>query len=209
MVAAVADYRVKSRQQTGPKECVADGKSAVRYLRTHAARLGIDPVRIAAGGGSAGGHVAAATGTLPGLDDPADDASVSSRPNALLLFNPVYDNGPEGGWSHAQVKEYWQVISPAANINAQTPPAIVFLGEKDSLIPVSTAQRFQKNMQAAGVLSELHLYPGQPHGFFNQSKGGPEIFRDTLRKMDKFLVGLGYLSGNATDQQIEAVSQSK
>ncbi len=69
---------------TTPKECVADGKSAVRYLRVNAARLGLDPNRIAAGGGSAGGHVAAATGTLPGLDDPADDTSVSSRPNAPM-----------------------------------------------------------------------------------------------------------------------------
>jgi len=63
MVAVVADYRVKSRQNTTAKECVADGKSAVRFLRENAVRLGIDPNRIAAGGGSAGGHVAAAATT--------------------------------------------------------------------------------------------------------------------------------------------------
>ena len=207
MVAAVADYRVKSRQNITPKECVADGKSAVRYLRKHAKRLGIDPDRIAAGGGSAGGHVATATGTLPELDDPDDDLEISSRPNALLLFNPVYDNGPDGGWAHARVKEYWKDISPAHNIDTKTPPAIVFLGEKDRLIPVSTAKRFQKKMQDAGVRSELHTYPGQPHGFFNQSKGGTEIFFDTLRKMDAFLAGIGFLEGKATEAQLEAVSK--
>lgn len=206
MIAAVADYRVKSRQGTTAKECVADGKSAVRYLRANAKRLGIDANRIAAGGGSAGGHVAAATGMLPGMDDPADDQSVSSRSNALLLFNPVYDNGPEGGWGHAQVESYWKDISPAEHIDAQCPPAIVFLGEKDALIPVSTAKRFQKKMLDAGVVSELELYPGQQHGFFNESKGGRDIFLDTIRKMDSFLVKLGYLTGSPTESQLNAAS---
>ncbi|MEQ1826151.1 MAG: sulfatase-like hydrolase/transferase [Pirellula sp.] len=208
MVAAVADYRVKGRQKTSPKECVADGKSAIRYLRTHASRLGIDPSRIAAGGGSAGGHVAAATGTLPGLDDPADDRTISSRSNALLLFNPVYDNGPEGGWNHALVQSYWKDISPADNIDAKCPPALVFLGEKDALIPVSTAKRFQQRMRDVGIVSELELYPGQPHGFFNESKGGSEIFRDTIRKMDRFLVRLGYLTGAPNEAQINAASNA-
>ena len=56
----------------------------------------VDPNKIAAGGGSAGGHVAAATGICNGFEDPADNnIEISSKPNALLLFNPVYDNGPE------------------------------------------------------------------------------------------------------------------
>ena len=205
MVAAVADYRVKSRQKVTPKESVADGKSAVRYLRKHAKRLGIDPDKIAAGGGSAGGHLAAAAGTLPKLDDPADDLTVSSKPDALLLFNPVYDNGPDGGWANDRVEAYWKDISPAHNIDAKTPPAIVFLGEKDPLIPVSTAERFQKKMKDAGVESELHTYKGQPHGFFNQSKGGDKIFLDTLRKTDAFLVSLGFLSGEASEAELKAV----
>ena len=207
MVAAVADYRVKSRQGTTPKECVADGKSAVRYLRNHAVRLGVDPNRIAAGGGSAGGHVAAATGMLPGLDDPADDRSISSRSNALILFNPVYDNGPEGGWSHSLVAPYWKEISPAANIDSHSPPAIVFLGEKDALIPVATAKRFQQKMRDAGLVSELELYPEQQHGFFNESKGGPELFLDTIQKMDRFLVKLGYLTGAPSESQVKAASR--
>ena len=64
MVAVSAEYRVKSRHQATPFDCVEDARSAVRYLRGHARELGIDPDRIAAGGGSAGGHLAAATGTL-------------------------------------------------------------------------------------------------------------------------------------------------
>jgi acetyl esterase/lipase len=55
MVAARADYRVKSRHNVTPAACVEDAKRAVRWLRQNAARLGLDPNRIVASGGSAGG----------------------------------------------------------------------------------------------------------------------------------------------------------
>jgi acetyl esterase len=208
MVAAVADYRVKSRQGTPPSDCVRDGKSAVRYLRLHAKRLGIDPKRIAAGGGSAGGHVAAATGMIEGFDEESEDRTVSSKPNALVLFNPVYDNGP-GEYGHDRVSDYWRTFSPAHNITRDDPPAIVFLGTKDSLIPVGTGERFRDRMKAVGLRSELHLYARQAHGFFNESKGGTEIFLDTLRKMDRFLVGEGFLEGTTDEALVRSVSKGK
>ncbi len=209
MVAIVADYRVKSRQGTTPRECVADGKSAVRWIRGHAGKLGIDPDKLAAGGGSAGGHVAAATGFCDDLDDPADKhPEVSSKPNALALFNPVYDNGPNG-YGHERAKEWFPAISPAHNISRDDPPAIVFLGSKDSLIPVATAEKFQADMKAAGLKSELHVYEGQPHGFFNESKGGSEIFFDTVRKMDAFLVEVGFLVGSVDEAALKSVSKGR
>ena len=88
MVAIVADYRVKTRQDAKPADCVSDAKACVRWVRANAARLGIDPARIAVAGGSAGGHLAASVATLPGLDDAKDDKSVSCLPNALVLYNP-------------------------------------------------------------------------------------------------------------------------
>ena len=204
MVAFVADYRVKSRQGTGPDACVADGKSAVRWIRANADRLGIDPDRIAAGGGSAGGHVAAATGICDGLDDPADpQPAISSKPNALLLFNPVYDNGPEG-WGHDRAKPWFPQISPAHNISADDPPTIVFLGGNDALIPVPTAERFDALLQDAGVQSELWVYPNQPHGFFNESKSRTS-FVDTVLRMDAFLVSLGWLDGAADRQALRGL----
>lgn len=207
MVAMVADYRVKSRNKTTPRECVADAKSAVRYIRENARRLGVDPERIAAGGGSAGGHIAAAAGMCDGLDDPAEKGSeVSSKPNALALFNPVYDSGPKG-YGHDRVKKWFPKISPAHNISKDDPPTVVFLGTKDHLIPVATAEKFDKEMKAAGVKSELHLYEGKGHGFFNEGKGGFESFADTLRKMDEFFVELGYLEGAPNEEWIRAVSK--
>ena len=69
MVAISADYRVFDRHGTRVDACVADAKSALRYVRGNAERFGIDSDRIAAGGGSAGGYLASALATLGGLDD--------------------------------------------------------------------------------------------------------------------------------------------
>lgn len=192
MVAICAEYRIRSKHKTTPFECVADGKSAMRWVRSHADELGIDPDRLAAGGGSAGGHVAAATATLPGLDDPADDLSVSCVPNALVLFNPVYDNGPDG-YGYDRVKERWQEISPLHNIREGIPPAIVFLGTKDRLVPVATGKAFQKKMEDVGSRSELMLWEGAEHGFFNPGKGDGTAYHETVAAMDRFLTELGYL----------------
>lgn len=190
IVAISAEYRVKSRDNTTPRECVKDGKSAIRWLRQHAKELGIDPERLAAGGGSAGGHVAAAAGTLKGLEAEGENLGISSRPDALILFNPVYDNGP-GGFGHNRVKEYWEEFSPMHNISEETPPTIVFLGTKDKLIPVATAKEYKRLMEEKGNRCDLHLYEGQPHAFFNYSRR--DNYTRTVIEMDRFLASLGYL----------------
>ena len=203
MVAICADYRTKKKHNTSPQECVKDGKSAVRWIRRHAKELGIDPNRLAAGGGSAGGHVAAATGTLKGFDEEGEDTSVSCVPNALVLFNPVFDNSPDG-YGHDRVKAYWKQFSPMHNIAKGTPPTVVFLGTKDKLIPVPTAQEYKKLMERVGARCDLHLYEGQKHGFFNRAR-----YYETLLEADKFLVSLGFLSGRVSVPSLEEVSSDK
>lgn len=191
MVAMSAEYRVRSKHNTTPFDCVKDGKSAIRWIRSNAQRLNIDPKRIAAGGGSAGGHVAAATATVPGLDvDP--QKTVSSTPNALVLFNPVYDNGPDG-YGYDRVKERYFEISPMHNIREGVPPSIVFLGTEDKLIPVATAERFKRRMFEVGSRSELILFDGQGHGFFNHGRSENRFYDETVEHMDRFLTSLGFL----------------
>lgn len=196
VVAMSAEYRVQKKHKTTPFECVKDGKSAMRYIRTHARKLGVDPKRVAAGGGSAGGHVAAATATVPGLNEEGEDKTVNCVPNALVLFNPVYDNGPDG-WGHGKVKDRYKEISPMHNISRKMPPAIVFLGTQDKLIPVATAKKFQSGMKSAGVRSELSLFKGKGHGFFNQGRGDNSDYKRTVIEMDKFLKSAGILGDSA------------
>lgn len=199
MVAIVADYRTNKVNGTSPVECVKDGKSAVRWVRANANRFGIDPNRIVAGGGSAGGHIAAATATLPGMEEDGEDLSVSSKPNALVLFNPVFDNGPSGyGFDRVGGEKGYRRMSPIDNITPGTAPTIVFLGSKDKLIPVATAHRYKRLMEEAGVRCEVYIYDGQGHGFFNASRSGGEFFIKTVHETDRFLESLGYLKGEPT-----------
>jgi acetyl esterase len=98
MVAITADYRVSSRHGTKALQCVLDANSTVRWIRKHANDLGVDPSRIAAGGGSAGGHLAACTGVIPGFGEFDEDLTISSIPNALVLFNPALALAPVDGY---------------------------------------------------------------------------------------------------------------
>ncbi len=191
MVAISAQYRTKESHGTTPRECLKDAKSAIRWLRNNADELAIDPDLIVAGGGSAGGHLAAAAATLSGYNEPGEDTSVSSVPIALLLFNPVYDTSARG-YGHERVSDFWKSFSPMHNLTTDTPPSIVFFGTEDHLIPVSTAEEFKAMNQKNGVSSDLHLYEGYGHGFFNYGNN-EDIYWDTIEKTDQFLVELGIL----------------
>ena len=187
-----ADPTVSDPDKT-PTRCIQDAKSALRWVRKNADTLGIDPNRIAAGGGSAGGHLAAFLGTTDGIDDPHDDRSISARANAMLLFNPVYNNGP-GGWGTARVGNRYQEFSPAHNITKDDAPAIVFLGTNDKLVSVETAKQFQQQMRDYGIVSELHLYEGAQHGFFNYQRDDGKWYRLTIAELDNFLIKLGWIA---------------
>ncbi|MEI6891292.1 MAG: alpha/beta hydrolase [Pontiella sp.] len=191
MVAITAEYRTKKVHGTDPRACVMDAKSAIRWIRKRANKLGIDPQRIAAGGGSAGGHLAAATATLNHFNEPDDDISISCKPQALILFNPVFDNS-EKGYGYKRVSKYWNEFSPMHNLKKGTPPTIIFLGTKDRLIPVATAKDYKNRMEANGDRCDLHLYTDLGHGFFNPGKN-ENRYTETVAEMDQFLVSLGWL----------------
>jgi acetyl esterase/lipase len=191
LVCALVEYRLlKNLPGSPPTDCIQDAKSAMRWVRSHAAELGINPQRIGAAGGSAGGHLAAFTGLVDGLDDPADDLKISPRPDALILFNPVFNNGP-GQYGYERVGERFKEFSPAHNLSPHAPPTIVFLGTEDRLIPVKTVADFKAGMDKVGVRCETRFYEGKGHGFFNLEPCRSQ----TLAEADKFLVSLGWLKG--------------
>jgi len=188
MIAVLVDYRVKTRHNTSPFECVKDAKSAIRYLRQHADELGVDANRIVASGGSAGGHLAAACFTNESLNESSDDLAISPKPNALVLFNPVIDNGKEG-YGFERIGENYITFSPIHNVKKGFPPTIFFLGTKDKLIPVATGEMFKKKIEEVGGRCELFLFDDQPHGFFNKEP----FLSETIAKADLFLLSLHFI----------------
>lgn len=196
LVTARADYRVKSRHGTTPRECVEDAKSAVRWLRQKAGELGIDPSRIIAAGGSAGGHIAACTATVEGLDAKDEDAAVASKPNALVLFNPVLDlvnlGNAAGKAASPPNQEVAKQISPILYVKKDTPPMILFYGTSDRFAAQGRAMLARS--KEVGNRAELYVAEGLPHGFFNK----PPWTEITARQADEFLASLGYLKGEPT-----------
>ena len=212
MVAMTADYRVAKRHGTKPFHCVRDGKSAVRWVRQNARRLGVDPNRIVSGGGSAGGHVAACTGILPKHDEPGEDDNVSSVPNALVLYNPVISTAladgvtPYGGDTNETLMKRLGLkdpatLSPYHNIRKGLPPTLVLHGKADTTVPYSTAEAYVKEATKTGLRAELNGYDDMPHGFFNLGRYDNKMFLATVTRMHEFLGSLGYVKGRPTVEE--------
>ena len=189
MVAVRADYRVKSRHGITPRECVEDAKSAVRWMRQNASKLGVDPDRIVAAGGSAGGHIAACTAFPPGLDADDEDAKISSKPNALLLFNPVLrcEGIPQLMSRISNDEALGRAISPTLHLTQDGPPTLILFGSADRLAVMG--DEFLKKSKELGHRAELFTAEGHPHGFFNR----PPWLEKTTQRMDEFLFSIGYL----------------
>ena len=187
----LADYRVKDKHNSSPFEALKDAKSAIRYVRKYAEDFGIDPTKLIAAGGSAGGHLAAATALILHHTAATDDLNISCIPNALVLFNPVIDNGP-GGFGYDRVGDSFPMFSPLHNIRRGAPPTLIHLGTNDPLIPVETAAYYKMVMEKVDSKCELELYEGKKHGFFNYKYF--DVYKETVQKTDRFLQSLGYLN---------------
>lgn len=187
MVGISVQYRL-ANAKTGATvfDCVKDVRSALRYVRAHAAELGIDPQKIIASGGSAGGHLAAATAMFDGVNENTDDLKVSPVPNALVLLFPVIDTSKEG-YGNAKIGERWQEISPRHQVRAGLPPTIVFHGTGDTVTPFAGAQAFHDEMIKAGNRCDLDVNDGGVHGYLMRTQA---LFDDTMKKTEVFLASL-------------------
>ena len=203
------EYRLVSPAALTVADCVEDCRAALDFLRSHAAELGVDPDRIAIGGESAGGHLAAALATFA-------SSGARSRPTALLLYNPVLDL-TEGDWSrfvegghmieamkgkpppNPEALERARALSPVFHIGANPPPCLLLHGLEDKIVPVSQAERFASALRAAGGRCDLVLLPNTAHAFaVPQYKATESVVVDALLAADRFLVALDWLHGEAT-----------
>ena len=193
MIAISAEYRIKNKHGTTPIQAMEDAKSAIRFLRLNAKSFFINPNRIAAAGGSAGGHLAAVTANIDLFDNVNEDLGISSKPNLLVLYNPVIDFGSR--------KWLWidnpSDASPVHNISKGSPPTIILTGTNDKIVPVETIMNYKKIMESVGSRCDVILYDGAEHAFFNRG----EDFIDTVLKSDIFLKSNWYLEGKPTIKQ--------
>jgi len=196
IVAISAEYRILNTHKTTPDKAVEDAKSAIRWVRGHSTELGIDPDKIIAAGGSAGGHLAACTALVSAYDAESDDKTLSAKPNALVLFNPAMNIATlfkqrDTGDSPITL-EMAEAITPNNFVSKDTPPAILFFGTADKL--KEGGDEFVKKSRELGLRAEMWAAEGMPHGFFNREPWS----HVTARKMDEFLISLGYLGGDPT-----------
>lgn len=169
----VLKYRLKEYGHPAP---LRDVLRAVRLVRSRAAEFGVDPARIGVGGSSAGGHLAASSGTLfgeaVGKTGHALDA-VSARPDFLILQYPVITMRPPVTHSGSLTSllgekptdELIALLSVDEHVTADTPPTFIMHTQEDKSVPVENSLRFYRALTAAKVPAELHIYPTGPHGF--------------------------------------------
>ena len=94
IVCFLVEYRVWSTHRASIIDCIADAKSSIRYIKGNTKKFNVNKNKLIVVGGSSGGHLAAATAMTEGYDDPNDNLAISTKPNALILYNPVIDLGP-------------------------------------------------------------------------------------------------------------------
>ncbi len=201
MVAIVADYRVFGRHSTSPFEAMADAKSAIRWVRAHSGQLSIDANRIAAAGGSAGGHIALSAAVFDTFDEANEDKTVSSKPDALILFNPAVDTTHD---TPATLKERFgdrgREGSPIHHIGPGLPPTLILHGKADTSVPYADVDRLCTEARSHGDLCQLVGYENAAHGFFNPQNAEGKWYRETLLEADRFLTKIGYLQEPAATQ---------
>ncbi len=192
LVAATANYRMIPREdraalpegESYKRVCITDAKSAIRWMKQHAAELGIDPQRLITGGGSAGGHIAVLATTTPELNDPNDPPGFDTGVAAYLLFNPAFQ--PDDHTDAA--------IDVFQHLTADLPPAIFFFGDGDLKFKPGGDAVFERFKALGRTGSEFWIAKGQKHGFFNR----PPWQNMTMGQADRFLVKQGLLTGSGT-----------
>jgi acetyl esterase len=163
---------------------IDDGVAAFRHVRDHAAAFGADPRRLAVGGDSAGGAIAAVVcQTLRDANEPA--------PAFQMLIYPATDSSRQSASRQAFAEGYfltrelsdwfWKAYVPAgtdladrrlspllARDFAGLPPAFVLTAGYDPLRDEGRA--YADRLIAAGVKTTYVNYPGTIHGFFSLTR---------------------------------------
>ncbi len=174
VVAAVLEYRHRGKRYGHPSPML-DAQRALRWVRSHAAELGVETNRVGMLGFSAGGHLASTVGTHfdAGNSDAADPVDrVSCRPDFLILGYPVISfTAP---YTHAGSRrnllgddppdELLRKFSNELQVTPETPPTFLMHTSEDQAVPPENSVAFYLALRQAGVPAELHIYERGRHG---------------------------------------------
>jgi acetyl esterase/lipase len=215
LVGIAPDYRTRKRFDAKPEDCVADGRTAVRWIQDHATELGVDPAKIVVQGSSAGGHVAAWTAIQdPVTPETAADPVPSPGPMGLILLWPVTDTGTNG---YGGPKRFGNDEARANNLSvtgrmpAKMPPTLVFHGTADKTVKFENSQAFTDKMKANGNLCELVVFPDAPHSPQSSKEGDKgKIVKARIEEESlNFLEKLGLVSPEQASAGAKAMDKEE
>ena len=153
----------------------ADVERAVRFIKLNALTFGVDPARLGAYGGSAGGHLSLMLGLDPDAgNSQARDAVLrgASGVAAVVAWFPPVDlrgwTGPSERFPALDFPgEQAPSVSPIDFVSRDDPAVLLIHGDADRLVPIAHSERMRTALAAAGVTVDFVTIPGGDHGFTN------------------------------------------
>jgi acetyl esterase/lipase len=174
-VVVSCNYRLGPMTQAGVwPQNIADCRNTVRWVRSHANELGVNPDKIAVAGGSAGGYLALMVGLSDDKTGPGGDSAekVSAKVSAVIDMYGVVNFAKRGkgevpGTSPAEQAAYF----PESQCDAQDPAVLILHGTADSTVDIAQSDDMAKALRFAKVSHEYIVVEGAPHTFDLHPKG--------------------------------------
>ncbi|NNE94318.1 MAG: alpha/beta hydrolase [Verrucomicrobiales bacterium] len=203
VVTALVEYRTAaSHPGSTPIQAMQDVRSSIRWARMSAEELRVDPEKIIAAGGRAGGHMAATTAMNPDVrEDGTDPEEIDGRPNGVVLFAPIIDLTRDTyATKRFETPAEAKGFSLSRFIDPGMPPMIIFHGTMDRFIPCESVRTFAKKLnRKKRNVCEFHPFDGREESFFNLNVD-PFSYEAVLAATDQFLVNQGFLPENADEE---------
>lgn len=168
LVTIIVQYRLSDQKTTTPADAIDDAMAAIKWSRTHASKLNLDPKRVAVLGWSAGAHLAASAAVFA--------KEHAERPSLLALVSPAVSVVGDAHFrSLFPTGTNVENFSPAEHVVPSLPPTVIVTGRADTVTPLAEVKKFHERMRAAGNLSELNIYEDVGHMFTPKGQSDKEF----------------------------------